>query len=315
MDGLLLDAPCFAAHLELSFEPVESLRERLGGSVVEVSEGVEDRPLFRERGDILGGGIRVGERGLDLSHALWRGLVVEEGGALNHVGELLRLGSECGFADSVVTGLRAGLLYRFGDGLGVFAHQHLFEFGVDALDAVAEEVGDALVGPLGCEILGGLVAWWQGDLLACLPDVLAFAHPCADDRSVHAGDFADLHAILKDIVRGDPGELGVAPHPATHFGREDREDAVEFAEGLQDLRAADLRVVGVGVGHRGEFVGIPSHELGEFLLGSLVDFEPLVRASVHAAEGAIHPVDLGLAGYGVVGVSRNNARLVSSIGD
>ena len=144
---------------------------------------------------------------------------------------------------------------------------------------------------------------------------MALAHPCTDDRAVHAGDLGNLDAIFEDIHRRDPGELGVAPHPAAHFGREDREDAVEFAEGLQDLRAADLRVVGAGVGHRGKFVGIPSHELGELLLGPLVDFEPFVWASVHAAEGAVHPVDLGLAGYGVVGISRNNARLVSSIGD
>ena len=192
------------------------------------------------------------------------------------------------------------MLHDLGDGLGVFAHQHLFEFGVHAFDAVAEEVGDDFVGTLGGEVLGGGVSGRERDLLACLPDVLPLAHPCRDDRTVHAGDLGNFYAIFEDIHRRDPGELGVAPHPAAHLRREDGEDAVEFAESLQDLRAADLRVVGAGVGHRGEFVGVPRHELGEFLLGPLVDLESLVRASVHAAQRLVHPVDLGLAGYGVV---------------
>ena len=205
--------------MELSLEPIESLRERLGGAVVEVSKSVEDRPLFGESGDVFGGCVRHGERGLDLGHALGSSLVIEERSAEDRIGELLRFCSERGFADSVVTGLRAGLLHDLGDGLGVFAHQHLFEFGVHAFDAVAEEVGDDFVGTLGGEVLGGSVARWQGNLLACLPDVLPLAHPCRDNRTVHAADLADLHAILEDIVRGDPGELGVAPHPAAHFGR------------------------------------------------------------------------------------------------
>jgi hypothetical protein len=50
---------------------------------------------------------------------------------------------------------------------------------------------------------------------------------------------------------------------------------------------------GAGVGHRGEFVGVLSHELGEFLLGPLVDLEQLVWASVHAAEGAFTRSILG----------------------
>ena len=50
---------------------------------------------------------------------------------------------------------------------------------------------------------------------------------------------------------------------------------------------------GAGAGHRGEFVGVPSHELGEFLLGPLVDLEQLVWTSVHAAEGALTRSILG----------------------
>jgi hypothetical protein len=166
---------------------------------------------------------------------------------------------------------------------------------VDALD---EDVGNGAVGAGRVEVALGAVTGGQFGFLLRLANVQTLAHPRGNDGTRHTADFADLLVALEDVHWIDLGQLSVAADLAADFRRQHRNDAVEFAQGLQDLRAAHLREVAAL--RRCEHVAVVGHDAEELLLRLFVNFDALQRVAVEPVQRRADAVDFGLGGDGVV---------------
>ena len=81
------------------------------------------------------------------------------------------------------------------------------------------------------------------------------------------------------------------------FGGQRGDDAVEFAQCLQDLSAPDLREVAAL--HRGQRLAVVGHDAQETLLHLFVDLESGKRTAIQRTHRLLHAVEFGLGGDGV----------------
>ena len=298
-----------AALLDERRKPRKAVGQGHAVELLEVAKELQEGQLLDQGFDLVGVFGRVKLR-VDALHLVGRLAGVERAQAVGLLDEGGGFRRQAALEDAALVLLGLGGFHELVDLEAVVVAQGALQGAVDGVELRAEGGDDGLVGAGRVEVFADAVALRQGGFLAGLADVHALAHPCAGDAAAGRVGLADLGAVLEDVHRRDLGQVGQTDL-AADLRREFLQDGVQHAEGLQDLRAANLGGLGHAL-HAAERVPVGLQHLGQTHLGPLVNLGAGVGSASDLVQTGFDAVDFGLGGDGVVVYSALSGWSISS---